>query len=151
GENASLPVSRRFLPGPPVDYQGPFAGLRFPVGMLFRPSVYLVEIQAGEAVLRFPERQLAAGDVLAVETDRSTWMKNPRVLLGQLVVIGWRDGRDVHPLLASPDSISDGGLLFCEVFEFDEPDPDRPKNHAPPLHHAELPVDDVVGCCIVMF
>ena len=99
----SVPVSRCILPGRPEEYPALLTGFRLQVGVFFRPSTYLLEVQAGNPVVRVPESRIAIGDLLVMETDRDLWLTNRPVLVGKLVAVRLGGEHGVDFALARAD------------------------------------------------
>lgn len=87
-----LPVARCVLPGPPQGETAMLTGALFPVAASFhRPSRYWLEVQPHDPVALAPERKVASGDLLLMESDSGVWGRNPQVLVGRLCAI-WERG-----------------------------------------------------------
>jgi hypothetical protein len=107
-----VPVARIILPGPPGDHAGLLAGPRLPVAAcFFTSSRYLLEVQAGDAVVFVAELKIAPGDLLLLETDGAVWQGNIRILNDRLCAVRTEAGDRRH-LLAQARVDPRGKLSF---------------------------------------
>lgn len=144
-----------------------FAALQFPLSILLKSTVYLLEIQPGDAVLRFPELKFAAGDLLALDSDASTWSERPQILTNRLVAVRINQPESAYLQAVAPtkdrasteESDYQLGrvitstyecLLWVEIFSWDSSDDDRPANVVRDLHHGTFPVADILACCALV-
>lgn len=167
-----LPVARCVLPGPPQGESALMTGSLFPVAASFhRASRYWLEVQLHDPVALAPERKVAAGDLLLMESDAGVWGWNPQVLAGRLCAIrergdapsfaldrlGWDAAErwlvreTPTPKGGLPEALRGYGVRAGRAIELESPAaPEGPGEPAPSLAVEYVDLGDVIAFVVLL-